>query len=168
MSGAGRPDTLGIDAAGLRVGLVASRWHTEIAETLLARAQQALADCGVADVVIARVPGAIEIPVVAQELARECDAVIALGVVIRGGTPHFEYVCQSVTAGLTDVALGERTPVGNGVLTCDNPEQALARAGLPDSLEDKGYDAAVAAIETALTLRELRGTVGRVGFAAGS
>ena len=113
---------------------------------------------------VVRVPGSIELPVVCQELARQCDAVVALGVVIRGGTPHFEYVCDSVTQGLTRVALDESTAVGNGVLTCDTLEQAEARAGFPDSTEDKGYEATAAALETALALRDLRSWNNERGF----
>ena len=95
-------------------------------------------------------------PVVAQELAKRYDAVACLGAVIRGGTPHFEYVCDAVTAGLTRVALDEGTPVGNGVLTCDTIEQARDRSGLPDSSEDKGWEAVVAALDTAVLLRSVR------------
>ncbi|MFD0890588.1 6,7-dimethyl-8-ribityllumazine synthase, partial [Streptosporangium algeriense] len=98
----------------------------------------------------------LEIPVVAQALARRCDAVVALGAVIRGETAHFDYVCESVTSGLTRVSLDEGTPVGNGVLTCDSLDQALDRSGLPGSHEDKGYEATVAALETALLLRDLK------------
>ena len=105
---------------------------------------------------IVRVLGAIEIPVVAQELAAGHDAVVALGVVIRGETPHFDYVCDAVTQGLTRVSLDASTPVANGVLTTNNEQQALDRAGLPDSAEDKGAQAAAAALSTALTLRDLR------------
>jgi 6,7-dimethyl-8-ribityllumazine synthase len=105
---------------------------------------------------VLRVPGAVELPVVCQALARGHDAVVALGVVIRGGTPHFDYVCDAVTAGLTRVALDERTPVGIGVLTCDTEEQASARCGGPDSVEDKGFAACAAALETATVLRAVR------------
>jgi 6,7-dimethyl-8-ribityllumazine synthase len=148
--------------------VVATRWHPHITDTLLERAEVALADCGVTDVVTIRVPGAIELPVIAQQLARDFDAVVAVGVVIKGGTPHFEYVCDAVTAGLTRVALDEGTPIGNGILTCDTEGQALDRSGRPGSHEDKGYDAAVAAVETALTLRELRSPARGLGFAQGS
>ncbi len=103
-----------------------------------------------------RVLGAVEIPVVAQALAENHDAVVALGVVIRGETPHFDYVCDAVTQGLTRVSLDTATPVANGVLTTNNEQQALARAGLPTSSEDKGAQATAAAVSTALTLRELR------------
>lgn len=156
MSGEGRPEQTRLDGKGLSVGIVATRWHTKITDQLVERALVAASDAGCADTTVVRVAGAIELPVVVQELARHHDAVVALGVVIRGGTPHFEYVCDAVTDGLTRVALDESTPVGNGVLTCDTEEQALARAGLPDSVEDKGYEATVAAIDTALVLRGLR------------
>jgi 6,7-dimethyl-8-ribityllumazine synthase len=115
------------------------------------------ADAGITSPTVVRVPGSLELPVVCQELARRHDAVVALGVVIRGGTPHFDYVCDSVTAGLTRIALDESTPVGNGVLTCNTEDQAIERSGLPGSAEDKGADACVAALRTALALRELRG-----------
>ncbi|MEU8173805.1 6,7-dimethyl-8-ribityllumazine synthase [Microbispora hainanensis] len=156
MSGAGRPDAAAVDAGGLTVGIVAARWHEKITDQLLARAEQAARDSGAA-VVTARVAGSLEIPVVAQALARRCDAVVALGVVIRGETAHFDYVCDSVTAGLTRVSLDESTPVGNGVLTCDTLDQAVDRSGVPGSKEDKGYEATIAALETALLLRGLAG-----------
>ncbi|MBW4720958.1 6,7-dimethyl-8-ribityllumazine synthase [Saccharothrix obliqua] len=156
MSGEGRPAAAVPDASGLRLGVVATRWHEKITGQLLARAVAAAEAAGVPSPTVVRVPGGIELPVVAQQLARTHHAVVALGVVIRGGTPHFEYVCDSVTAGLTRVALDESTPVGNGVLTVDTEEQALARAGFADSVEDKGYEAVVAALETALVLRDLR------------
>ncbi|MBO3745478.1 6,7-dimethyl-8-ribityllumazine synthase [Streptosporangiaceae bacterium NEAU-GS5] len=158
MSGSGRPDAVSdaarVDAAGLTVGIVAARWHAKITDQLLARAVQAADDCGATTVTV-RVAGSLEIPVVAQALARTCDAVVALGVVVRGETAHFDYVCDSVTAGLTRVALDERTPVGNGVLTCETEDQAVDRSGVPGSHEDKGYEATVAALETALVLRDL-------------
>lgn len=156
MSGEGRPEAGDLDAAGLRVGVVAATWHPDIVDVLLDRALETVVKAG-AEPTVARVPGTIELPVVCQELARTHDAVVALGVVIRGGTPHFEYVCDAVTAGLTRVALDERTPVGNGVLTCDTHDQAVARCGGPGAAEDKGAEAAVAALRTALVLRDLRG-----------
>jgi 6,7-dimethyl-8-ribityllumazine synthase len=158
MSGEGLPDLQLADAAGLRLAIVAGRWHTEISDALIAGAQRVAEEVGVADVTVERVAGAIELPVVAQQLARTHDAVVALGVVIRGGTPHFEYVCDAVTYGLTRIALDEGTPVGNGVLTTDTEQQALDRAGLSDSVEDKGGQACAAALDTAVTLRRLRGT----------
>lgn len=156
MSNVGIPDMPVLDAAGLKVAIVASTWHTTICDALLAGAQRVTTSSGVADLTVVRVLGAIEIPVVAQELAKTHDAVVALGVVIRGGTPHFDYVCDAVTQGLTRVSLDEATPVANGVLTVDTEEQAIDRAGLPGSAEDKGEQAASAALATALTLRDLR------------
>lgn len=157
MSGVGRPDLRIEGASGLRVAIVATSWHADIVDALVDGAKRAAVAAGVDGVTLVRVPGSVEIPVVAQQLATNHDAVVALGAVIRGGTPHFEYVCQAVTEGLTRVALDSGVPVGNGVLTCDTKEQALARSGLPGSEEDKGGDAMVAAVRTALTLAELRG-----------
>ena len=159
MSGEGSPrktSAVAVDASGLRLAIAATRWHAEITDSLVARAIAAAAACGVPDPLVVRVPGAVELPVVAAELACRYDAVTCLGAVIRGGTPHFEYVCDSVTAGLTRVALDARTPIGNGVLTCDTVESARDRCGLPDSHEDKGWEAVVAALETALLLRSIR------------
>jgi 6,7-dimethyl-8-ribityllumazine synthase len=156
MSGAGSPGAAAVDASGLSLAIVATRWHREITDSLVARGTAAAIACGVPEPVVLRVPGAIELPVVAAELARHHDAVACLGVVIRGGTPHFEYVCDSVTAGLTRVALDTSTPVGNGVLTCDTVESARDRCGLPGSHEDKGWEAVVAALDTALVLRSIR------------
>jgi len=154
--GAGVPEFPALNASGLRVGIVASTWHPKICDALLAGARKAAAESGVDNPTVVRVLGAIEIPVVVQELARDHDAVIALGVVIRGETPHFDYVCDSVTQGLTRIALDASTPVANGVLTCNTEEQALARAGLPTSAEDKGAQATAAGLTAALTLRGLR------------
>lgn len=156
MSGLGVPDLPALDAADVKLGIVASTWHETICNALLDGARKVAADAGVADPTVVRVLGAIEIPVVAQALAATHDAVVALGVVIRGETPHFDYVCDAVTQGLTRVSLDASTPVANGVLTTDNEAQALARAGLPGSTEDKGAQAAAAALSTALTLRGLR------------
>jgi 6,7-dimethyl-8-ribityllumazine synthase len=156
MSGQGRPDADVPDGTGLRLAVVATRWHRTITDTLVERALAAAAKAGVPDPTVVRVAGAIELPVVVQQLAKDHDAVVALGVVIRGGTPHFEYVCDAVTDGLTRVSLDESTPVGNGVLTCDTEQQALDRSGLPGSAEDKGFEACAAALDTALVLRDLR------------
>ncbi len=156
MSGEGRPNLSTVDAHGLSLGIVATTWHADIVDVLVERAVAAAVKAGIEAPEVVRVPGSIELSVVAQELARQHDAVVALGVVIRGGTPHFEYVCDAVTAGLTRVALDESTPVGNGVLTCDTVEQALDRSGRPGSAEDKGWEATVAALDTAVVLRQLR------------
>ncbi len=145
----------GLNGGQLRVAVVAAQWHTEVMDGLIAGAQRALAAAGVAEVSLVRVPGSFELPLVAATLADSVDAVVALGVVIRGGTPHFEYVCAAAADGLARVALDTRTPVGFGLLTCDNEAQALDRAGLPGSAEDKGAEAANAAVATALVLQQL-------------
>jgi 6,7-dimethyl-8-ribityllumazine synthase len=156
LSGEGAPADEPFDGSDLSVGVVAARWHAEVMDGLVAGARRALAAYSVTSVTEVRVPGTFELPVVAAELARTHDAVVALGVVVRGGTPHFEYVCSAATDGLTRVAIDTGKPVGFGVLTCDDDEQALARAGLDGSTEDKGYDATAAALNTARTLRSLR------------
>jgi 6,7-dimethyl-8-ribityllumazine synthase len=158
MSGEGRPAHQEVpDASRLRLAVAATTWHADIVDTLLERALEIAQKAGVENPTVVRVPGTVELPVVCQELATNHDAVVALGAVIRGGTPHFEYVCDAVTAGLTRVALDERTPVGNGVLTCDTREQAVDRSGAPGSVEDKGAEACLAALHTAVALSELRG-----------
>lgn len=155
MSGTGRPELVVPDARGLRLGVVASTWHDEICAQLMDRAL-AVAGASGAVVTVARVTGAVELPVVAQELARTHDAVVALGVVIRGSTPHFDYVCRSVTDGLTRIALDEATPVAHGVLTTENEAQARDRDGHEGAYEDKGGEAVAAALGAAIALRDLR------------
>ncbi|MDQ1295962.1 MAG: 6,7-dimethyl-8-ribityllumazine synthase [Actinomycetota bacterium] len=158
MSGRGAARTV-VDGSGLRVAVVAASWHEEIMEGLLAGAQRGLRECRVDQVTSVRVPGSFELPVAAARLAAEgFDAVVTLGVVIRGGTPHFDYVCQGATAGLTQVSTSTGIPIGFGLLTCDTEEQARDRAGLPGSSEDKGFEAATAAVATAVTLRSLAAT----------
>ncbi|MGW9550290.1 6,7-dimethyl-8-ribityllumazine synthase [Citricoccus zhacaiensis] len=180
MSGHGAPQglnaTLGEKLAGkltttagatdsdgpLRVAVVAAQWHERVMDGLLAGARRAAADVVAAaesaagagiEVEEFRVPGTFELPVAAARLAPRFDAIVALGVVIRGGTPHFDYVCSGATQGLVDVSVRTGTPVGFGVLTCDSEEQALDRAGLEGSSEDKGYEAFQAAVLTELALR---------------
>ena len=154
MSGEGAPALSTVDGgAELRVAVVAAQWHTTVMDGLLGGARRALADSQVRDVTEVRVPGTFELPVAAARLAAAgFEAIVALGVVIRGGTPHFDYVCSAATDGLTQVAVRTGVPIGFGVLTCDNDEQALDRAGLPGSKEDKGYEAAAAALSTAVAL----------------
>jgi 6,7-dimethyl-8-ribityllumazine synthase len=156
VSGTGRPEIEVPRCEGVRLAVAATRWHPRITDALLDRALAAAAKAGVEEPTVVRVAGAVELPVVCQALAKHHDAVVALGVVIRGGTPHFEYVCDAVTAGLTRVMLDEGTPVGNGVLTCDTEQQAVDRCGLPGSPEDKGFEACAAALDTALVLRGVR------------
>jgi 6,7-dimethyl-8-ribityllumazine synthase len=156
MAGDGAPEIETFDASHLKVAVVAATWHTQVMDGLLAGAERALREFHVRDERVVRVPGTFELPVVAGALAAQgYDAVVALGVVIRGGTPHFDYVCNAATDGLTRVALDHTVAVGFGVLTCDNDAQALDRAGLAHSREDKGYEAASAALLTARTLQEV-------------
>ncbi|GAA1735218.1 6,7-dimethyl-8-ribityllumazine synthase [Isoptericola hypogeus] len=156
MSGAGAPTTAPVDCSDLRVAVVAASWHRTVMDGLLDGALRACADHGVLGARVVRVPGSFELPVAAQALAAAgYDAVVALGVVIRGGTPHFDYVCAAATDGLSRVALDHTVPVGFGLLTCDDEAQALDRAGLDGSHEDKGYEAAAAALATARVLAEV-------------
>jgi 6,7-dimethyl-8-ribityllumazine synthase len=157
MSGAGQPKLEKLDGSDLKVAIVASSWHETVMEGLVAGAERALVEAHVVSSSVVRTPGSFELPVVALALARrDYDAVVALGVVVRGGTPHFDYVCDAVTAGLTSVAVETGVPIGFGVLTCDNDQQALDRAGLEGSKEDKGYEATHAAMSTALLLRDIK------------
>jgi len=164
MSGSGAPQAVIPKVADAQIAIVAGLWHEEIMAGLIAGAQRACDEAGVKHVLI-RVPGAFELPLVAANYAANHDAVVALGVIIRGGTPHFDYVCQAATNGLTRVALDSGTPVGFGLLTCDDEEQALARAGLPDSIEDKGREAASAALSTLVLLRAAAAPRDGLGFA---
>jgi 6,7-dimethyl-8-ribityllumazine synthase len=156
VSGPGAP-TIGVNGEGIRVAIVASSWHDVVMDGLIAGAARACQEAG-AEATLIRVAGSFELPVVAKACATsgDFDAIVALGVIIRGGTPHFEYVCQGTTDGLMRVSLDHLVPVGFGVLTCDTEEQALARAGLAGSSEDKGADATWAALLTASTLADLR------------
>lgn len=167
MSGAGAPSIM-VDGTGLRVVVIAASWHEQVMDGLLAGARRALVSSG-AQWTELRVPGSFELPVAAARAAGigggpAADAVVALGVVIRGGTPHFEYVCQAATSGLTDVSVRTGVPVGFGVLTCDDEAQALDRAGLEGSKEDKGAEAVEAAIATAVTLKSLSSTAALRGL----
>lgn len=157
MSGAGAATTNldPLTMKNLKLAIVAASWHTRVMDGLVAGAQRAAEQAGIEDVALVRVPGTFELPVAAAQLVESYDAVVALGVVIRGGTPHFDYVCEAATSGLTRVAVDSKTPVGFGVLTCDNEQQALDRAGLADSSEDKGFEATAAALETAVVLKQL-------------
>jgi len=147
----GSPEII-VDGSGLRVVVIAASWHPRIMDGLISGAQRGLLDTSVENVDLVRVPGTFELVVAAARLAPRYDALVALGVVIRGGTPHFDYICQAATIGLTQVTVSTGVPIGFGVLTCDDEQQALDRAGLTSSSEDKGYGAAIAAVATAVTL----------------
>lgn len=153
MSGAGAPsfDLSGLD--GVRVAVIASSWHDLVMDALVANAVGTCTRAG-CEVTVLRVPGSFELGVAAMRAAKAgYDAIVALGVIIRGGTPHFEYVSSATTDALNRVALDTGVPVGFGVLTCDDEEQAIARAGLPRSSENKGREAAEAAL---VMVREFR------------
>jgi len=155
MSGGAAPNVDSLDASGLNVVIIAAQWHATITDALLASADKRARELG-ANVTVIRVPGAFELPVAALAATDAgADAVVALGVVIRGGTPHFDYVCQGTTDGLMRVSLDTGVPVGFGLLTTDDEQQALDRSGLPGSNEDKGREAVEAAIATAIALRPL-------------
>jgi 6,7-dimethyl-8-ribityllumazine synthase len=154
MSGEGAPE-ITTDGTGLKVTIVAGSWHEQISNGLLAGARRVLAASG-AEVTEVRVPGSFELPVVSRAaLENGADAVVALGVIIRGGTPHFEYVSDAATSGLTQVSVLTGKPIGFGLLTLDDEQQGLDRAGLPGSKEDKGAEAAEAALATAVIVRDL-------------
>ena len=148
--------SLHVDGSALSIAIVAASWHTRVMDGLIAGARRGLSDAGVSSVELVRVPGAFELPVACSALAASHDALVALGVVIRGGTPHFDYICQAATMGLTDVSVRTGVPVGFGVLTCDDEQQAFDRAGLEGSREDKGHEAATAAVATVIALRDLQ------------
>ena len=157
MSGHGSPTAhISVDATGLNIVVVAGQWHEVISEAMVASAVRTL-EAANATYSVVRVAGSFELPVVSKAvLENGADAVVALGVIIRGGTPHFEFVSDAATQGLLRVALDTGKPVGFGVLTLDDEQQGLDRAGLPGSKEDKGEEATVAAIQAALTIREIK------------
>lgn len=131
-----------------RVAIISSSWHLDICNDLIAGAQKALAAAAITDVTVTYVPGSFELPLAAQiAIEKGFDAVVAVGLVLEGQTPHFDYVCQGVTQGIMDVSLKFSAPIGFGVLMCNTLDQAIARSGRPGSTEDKGYDSAVAAIK---------------------
>ena len=130
-----------------RVAIISSSWHLDICNDLVAGAKRALGQAAITDVLVHYVPGSFEIPLASQMFFEKgYDAVVAVGLVLKGQTPHFDYVCQGVTQGVIDVSLKFNSPIGFGVLMCNTLDQAIARCGRPESIEDKGYDSAVAAI----------------------
>ncbi len=154
MSGEGSPE-ISVDGRGLTVVIVAGQWHDVITNGMIAGAQRTLEANGASHSLV-RVSGSFELPLACKAvLENGADAVVALGVIIRGGTPHFEYISSATTDGLLRVMLDTGKPVGFGVLTLDDEQQGLDRAGLPGSKEDKGAEAAIAALGAAVLLRQL-------------
>lgn len=142
--------------SGVRIAIISARWHQEICDALVTGAKRALSEAGVDDTQLIYVPGSFELPLAAKfALDSGADAAVVLGVVLRGETPHFDYVCRGVTDGIMQVSLNLDKPIGFGVLTVDSIEQANLRSGIPGSKEDKGYDSAVAALELLRVKREL-------------
>ena len=136
------------DLSTKRVAIISAQWHPEICDALISGAKRALDEAGVREVEIRKVAGSFEIPLAAQRLLDAgSDAVVTVGLVLRGETPHFDYVCRGVTQGVMDVMLSRGKPIGFGVLMCDDLDQARARSGIAGSKEDKGYDAAKAALD---------------------
>ena len=133
--------------AKAKVAIISSSWHLDVCNDLIAGATRALEAAEVKKIKVIYVPGSFEIPLAAQKMFEKgYDAVVAVGLVLKGETPHFDYVCQGVTQGVMDVQLKWSKPVGYGVLMCDDLEQAIARSGRAGSKEDKGYDSAIAAL----------------------
>ena len=130
-----------------KIAIVSSSWHLDICNDLIVGAKRALSVANVAKVETIYVPGSFEIPLAAQKaFEKGFDAVVAVGLVLKGETPHFDFVCQGVTQGVIDVQLKFSKPIGYGVLMCNDIDQAIARSGRPGSSEDKGYDSAIAAL----------------------
>ena len=130
-----------------RIAIISASWHMDVCAQLVAGARRACEAAGVKSITEIYVPGSFELPLAAQRAFEDgVDGVIVVGLVLRGETPHFDYVCQGVTQGIMDVQLKFSRPIGFGVLMCDTLEQALARSGISGSKEDKGFDAAVAAL----------------------
>ena len=155
MSRSGAP-AISVTAPDVRVAIVAASWHEQVMDGLVEGAHRGLTAAGVTDITEVRVPGTFELPVACATLADRFDALVALGVVIRGGTPHFDYVCAGATQGIIEVMTRTGTPIGFGVLTCDTERQALERAGLPDSPENKGREAAEAVLATLTAFDAIR------------
>ena len=147
---------------GAKVAIISASWHREICDALVAGAKRALGEAGVTEANPIYVPGSFELPLAAQfALNAGADAAVVIGVVLRGETPHFDYVCQGVTDGVMQVSLKLDKPIGFGVLTVDTVEQALARSGAPGSKEDKGYDSTIAALDLLRVKRDLGDRFGK-------
>ena len=155
MSGAVPKISLG-DLSQFRIAIISASWHEQICAELIAGARRALEAAKIEPEPVIFVPGSFELPLAAQlALDKGFDAAVVLGVVLRGETPHFDYVCQGVTQGIMQVSLTRSKPIGFGVLTVDTVEQAIARSGIAGSKEDKGFDATVAALELLRVKRDL-------------
>ena len=131
----------------IKVAVISASWHPEICQALVDGAVRGFEQSGVSYIEVRRVSGSFELPLAAQfAFDAGFDVAVVVGLVLRGETPHFEYVCQGVTSGIMQVSLTRSKPIGFGVLMCDTLEQAVARSGFPESIEDKGFDSALAAL----------------------
>lgn len=150
MSGSS-PKIGALDGSQLKASIVTSSWHPDICDALVSGAKKALDEAGCKNVSVHKVAGSFEIPLAAQKLLDAgSDLVIAIGLILKGDTPHFDYVCQGVTSGVMQVSLTRNKPIGFGVLMCDNLDQAYERSGLSEGQENKGFDAAIAALNLAI------------------
>jgi 6,7-dimethyl-8-ribityllumazine synthase len=146
------------ELSGARAAIISARWHSEICDLLVDGAKRAITESKISDISVHEVPGSFELPLAAKfALENGADFAVVVGVVVRGETPHFDYVCKGVTDGIMKVSLDLGKPIGFGVLTVENIEQAIARSGGPGSKEDKGYDSAIAALELLRLHRQLDG-----------
>ncbi len=141
---------------GKKIAIIAAQWHSEVVDTMVLKAQSELQRLGTKKVDLFHVPGSFEIPVMAAHLVDSYDGLITLGLVLRGGTAHFEYVCAGVTQGITHLAVTKKKPIAFGVLMCDTLEQAIDRSGAPGAAEDKGTECAQAVIATLLSIDSVK------------
>jgi 6,7-dimethyl-8-ribityllumazine synthase len=141
------PEVKITNAPDLKAVVISASWHPEICQSLIDGAVKGFESSGLSNIEVRKVAGSFELPLAAQlALDSGFDVAVVVGLVLRGETPHFDYVCQGVTSGIMEVSLSRSKPIGFGVLMCDTIEQARARAGFADSLEDKGFDSAIAAL----------------------
>lgn len=155
MSGSS-PKIGALNGSQLKASIVTSSWHPDICDALVSGAKKALDEAGCKNVSLHKVAGSFEIPLAAQKLLDAgSDLVIAVGLILKGDTPHFDYVCQGVTSGVMQVSLTRNKPIGFGVLMCDNLDQAYERSGLSEGQENKGFDAAIAALNLAIEYKNI-------------
>jgi 6,7-dimethyl-8-ribityllumazine synthase len=155
MSGSS-PKIGALDGSQLKASIVTSSWHPDICDALVSGAKKALDEAGCKNVSVYKVAGSFEIPLAAQKLLDAgSDLVVAIGLILKGDTPHFDYVCQGVTSGVMQVSLSRNKPIGFGVLMCDNLDQAYERSGLSEGQENKGFDAAIAALNLAIEYKSI-------------
>ncbi|NDG24601.1 MAG: 6,7-dimethyl-8-ribityllumazine synthase [Actinobacteria bacterium] len=145
-----------LDGSSLNASIVTSSWHSDVCEALITGAKRALTQAGCKKVLVHKVSGSFEIPLASQKLLDAgSDLVVAVGLILKGDTPHFDYVCQGVTSGIMQVSLTRNKPIGFGILMCESLNQAYERSGLSEGEENKGFEAAVAALNLAIEYKNL-------------